>query len=322
MPPRFWAYAALFIGAGIIYWWRTEVGEVQTLRDDLMARQRTVEKDLGPRWFPLRDKIEQWVQECGTRTELEHIDQETLSGWDFRGMRGIYLRLGIDDAVNLDRLREATQRSLHDGFTACLLVAPNPSPLAGPACQTTRDCQRGHFCNEMKHCSEYSQPYNLRIAYQTMRVLTPEWVQDVQQITAKLTLRGAVATFDAINEYDIPIAVDLLQRSKYFMVVVDEKAPEGSEPEPVLDDEVDPEAGVRFDPSIPTAPHKARVCVWRLEDDKQVLAIRRDAAGALVGGRAATSVSSEVARQRQANSCALALSVREAMGIDTATKAP
>ena len=320
MPPKFWAWAALFIGAGIIIWWKVEEGRIQRMRNDLLGRQRGVEAKLGPRWLPLRNKIEKWTQECAAN-KLEEVTGAGLAkSWDFRSMNGIYLRLAQEAARDAERMREAAVKSLHDGFTACLLKIPNPSPIKGPECRTTHDCDEGHWCNEFKHCAKYSQPYNLRLAYKTMYVMTDEWVKDIQAITNKITLRGAVATFDAANKYDLPVAAQLLVKAKYYMVIVDEPAEkvddeDASHQLPSLVD-----AGAADDRNIPTAPHKARVCVWRLKDeqhknDKKMLALVLDAAGSLVGPKtAATSLATRIAQQRQANSCALALSVREAIG--------
>ena len=83
------------------------------------------------------------------------------------------------------------------------------------------------------------------------------------------------------------------------------------------------DAGVLGDDrSISSAAHKARVCVWRIEDAKKVVSVRRDAAGSLVGGPVPADLTTRIARQRQANSCALALSVREALGDDSAARVP
>ncbi len=321
MPVRFWKWAAVFIGAGIILWWKLEQGEVNQMRNELLARQRAVTEQLGPRWFPLRDKIEGWTVECAAKDFKEVVVDQLLDQWDFRTMAGIYLRLAQAAATSPKSIREAATKSLHDGFTSCLLVVNNPNPIAGPECRTTQDCAQGQLCNDYQHCAEYGQPYNLRLAYRTMYVMTDEWTADIQDITKKLTMRGAVATFDAINKYDLPAAAELLQRAKFFLVVVDEPASavdkEGDLGLPEVAD-----AGVADDLSIPTAPHQARVCAWRLEDGAKVLAVRRDAAGQLMGGPETTNLETRIARRRQANSCALALAVREALGVEPGAKVP
>jgi hypothetical protein len=322
LPARFWLWAFVLIGAGIIVWWKLEQGEIAKMKSELLARQRAVVTELGPRWFPLRDKLETWVQECGSGAFVEHADPGLAGRWDFRAMPGIYLRLAQKDTQSVDSIRSATNKSLLDAFTACLLTSDNPSPVAGPTCETTEDCQPSLHCNEFKHCAPYSQPYNLRTAYRTMRVMTDEWVSDVQEINNKLTMRGAVATFESINKHDLPVAADLLQRSEFFLVVVDEAAPPGTEDEPPPPPAEGEPAVLSDDRSIPTAPHQARVCVYRLDDGQRMLAVRRDAAGQLMGGTQPVDHRARVAQQRQANSCALALGVREAMGAERGAEAP
>jgi hypothetical protein len=280
-------------------------------------------EELGPRWFPLRDKIERWTRECGSDA-FEPIEAKDLvKSWDFRSMPGIYLRLAQKATTSNEAIRDAAQKSLHDGFTSCLLLVPNPNPLAGPKCETTHECPRGQLCNDYKHCSEYSQPYNLRLAYRTMHVMTDEWVTDVQDITNKLTIRGAVASFEMINKYDLPVAADLLQRAKYFLVVVDEEPTAEEAARGPTDAEED--AGVKEDRSISSAPHQARVCAWRLEDDRKMVALRAAADGELRHVRRSASPPAPRtlhAQQQQANSCALALDVRASIGAEPTEVAP
>ncbi|RLB65814.1 MAG: hypothetical protein DRI90_01010 [Deltaproteobacteria bacterium] len=321
MPVRFWKWAAVCIAAGIILWWKLEQGEINKMRNELLSRQRAVKEQLGPRWFPLRDKIEGWTVECAAKDFKEVVAEKLVDDWDFRTMPGIYLRLAQGVATSPESIREAATKSLHDGFTSCLLLVNNPHPIAGPECRTTGDCAKGQLCNDYQHCSEYSQPYNLRLAYRTMYVMTDEWTADVQDLTKKLAVRGTVATFDAINKYDLPAAAELLQRAKYFLVVVDEPASEVDKKGALGLPEV-ADAGAADDQSIPTAPHMARVCAWRLADDAKVLATRKHAAGQLMGGKEATHLATRIAKRRQANSCALALAVREAIGVEPGAKVP
>jgi hypothetical protein len=324
MPPRFWGWAAIFIGAGVIVWWKLEEGEAQRLRNELLARQRAVVAELGPRWYPLRAKMEGWTEACARVPEAEDVvEREALAAWPFRKLAGIYLRLGRASAETVDKVREAANKSLHDGFTACLMLVSNPSPLEGAECRTAEDCPAGHWCNEFSRCARHSQPFNLRLAYKTLHVMSDEWVKDVQTATKKLTLRGAAASFDAAHKYDLPVAIEMLTRARYFLVVIDEPptAAEAAADEAVPAEPRDGGTG-SDDGSIATAPHKARVCLWRLEDDRKMLSVRRDAAGVLMGGAEPLTLESRAARQRQANSCALALAVREALGDDKASKAP
>ncbi|MBI4951973.1 MAG: hypothetical protein HY908_08065 [Myxococcales bacterium] len=311
-PPKFWAAAAVLLGASVVVWWKLDSDKLQRARNELLTRQRETAAELAPKWLPLRDKIEAWTVACaGEHKEL--IELEVGKAWDFRNLDGLYLRLGKVHAGDAEAVRKATKESLHDAFTACLWTGANPSPLAGPACETSRNCEVRQFCNEFEHCAEYAQPYNVSLAYRTMKVLSTEWVEEVQGISDKLILRAALATYDDAVQFDSPVAVDLLARAKYFMAVVDEPADEGEEPEPETAD-----AGTRTTRDvrgIPSGAHMARVCVWRLEDEKPMLAIRREAAGSLEGpGAALADAKSRRALQMQANSCALAVAVRSAIG--------
>ena len=302
--PKVWTWITLVLAVGLVVWWKVDSGKIDDLRSQLLSRQREVAARLGPSWVALRDRAEKWTGECAA-DKLEEVKGDKLvATWDFRSMPGVYLRLAKSNAGDSMKIRAAAGKSFHDGFTSCLFTSQNTSPVAGTACQSTLECPRGQICNEFRQCAEHGQPYNLRIAYRAMYVLSDEWVENIQSLRNDLELRGAMQTFDATEKYDLPVATELLSQAKYFMVVVDESV-EGGEPEVAAD------AGPPTDDrSISATPHAARVCLWRLEDGKKMLALRREGAGELMGGTPAND-ETRLARQRQANSCALALSVRD-----------
>lgn len=312
-PVRFWLWAMTFIGAGIIVWWKIDQGEIEEMKSELLSRQRAVVKELGPRWFPLRDKIETWTAECGAEAFIEQPADDLVEEWDFRKEAGIYLRLAQSATKSPEAIRDAATKSLRDGFTSCLFTVDNPSPLAGIECMDSSDCPDKHLCNEFNHCQEPSQPVNMRLAYKSLHMLGDQWVANVQEIDNKLTARGALATFEAANKFDLPVATDLLLGSKYFLVVVDEAVKvDDSDLQHTLPEA---DAGTEDDRSIPTAPHPARVCMWRLSDGERMFAVRAKASGELRGTMGPdVGPQTRIAQQRQANSCSLALEVRDRLG--------
>ncbi len=310
--PKFWAWTGLILAVTFILHWKRSQGEVESERQKLMARQRAVAAELGPRWLPLREKVEAWTLELAKDAGPEIADKDALAAWDFRDKPGLYLRMPVDQATSPESIRKAAKDSLRDGFTACLLRAPNQNPLAGAECKRTRDCPQGEFCNEVDRCARPAQPYNLRVAYRTLHVLSDDWVRDAQEASSDLRLRVLSGSFDETVQDDLPMAVDLLTRAQYFLLVLDEK-PAGAL-------EV-PDGGSVAD-AVLGSPHSARVGVWRLDDGKPVLRVRREAAGELLGLGGEVDAKVLEARQRQANSCALAIAVRQAMGDTKAAAVP
>lgn len=300
---KFWGYAAIFLVLSAILHWKWTQGQIESARQRLMARQRAVAIELGSRWFPLRDRVEGWTLDLARSAGDEIVDLEALKAWDFRELAGIYLRLRVDEATSIDAIRKNAQQSLRDAFTACLLRVPNPNPLVGAECKRTRDCPPGEHCNEADRCSRPAQPFNLRVAYRTMHVLSDEWVRDVQDASTELRLRLLENSFDDTMQDDVPLAAELLTRAQYYLLVLDE-----------------PEEGAATTEALLAVPHMARVGLWRLSDGKPILRLRREASGNLIGGTPSVEESVLQARQRQANSCALALAVREAIG-DTSAAA-
>ncbi|MCC6556919.1 MAG: hypothetical protein IT372_28535 [Polyangiaceae bacterium] len=310
---KFWGYSGIILAVCLILNWKWSQGRLESDRQKLMTKQRAAAVELGPKWSGLRGRVERWTLELARDAGQEVVDQEALRSWDFRQMAGLYLRLRVDEAKSEDAIRKGAVGSLRDAFTSCLIRVPNASPLAGAECKRTRDCPQGEHCNENDRCAKPAQPFNLRVAYRTMHVLSEEWVRDVQEASNELRLRVLDGSFDDIMQDDIRVAADLLTRAQYYLVVLDEPA-QGAAPA-AQEGESETEA-------LLAAPHTARVGLWRLSDDKLVLRVRREANGQLVGGMPTVEPGALEARKRQANSCALALAVREAMGDTSAASTP
>lgn len=318
---RFWGYTALVLILGFILRWKWLEDDNSKVRAKLLADQRGVAVEIAPRWQALRDPIEQWVTSLAASPGAEVVDKEALASWDFRAMHGIYLRLRVEDAKTAEAIRQGARDSLRDAFTACLTRVNNPHPteedkdgakVARTPCKRTRDCPKQQFCNEQDHCAPAAQPYNLRLAYRTMFFLTDEWMNEVKE-SGELRLHAFRVGFDDTIKDDMPLAVDMIAKAQYFMVVLDETPPEGLPKDEAS--AADP-AARKASPAelVQSVAHAARVGVWRLSDKKLVMRVRRDAGGSLIGLPPNVDPKTMAAAMRQANSCALALAVRQAMG--------
>src|SRR5690242_576137 len=99
-PVRFWAWVGLALAIALVFHWKRSQGEVESARQALMAKQRAVAAELGPRWLPLRDKIEGWTMALARNAGPDVVDKDALQGWEFRDKPGIYLRLRVDEAAS------------------------------------------------------------------------------------------------------------------------------------------------------------------------------------------------------------------------------
>lgn len=328
---KLWGYAALILAVGFILQWKWTGSDVERGRQKLLADQRGVAAELGPRWLPLRDRIEKWTMALAAGApQAPHgasdvVEREELARWDFRVLPGIFLRQRAEDATTPEAIRAGARESLRDAFTACLMRVPNANATAGKACKRTRDCPARESCNEQDHCSRPAQPFNLRVAYRTMHILTDEWVRDVQAVDSELRLRLFQTSFEDAIRDDLPLAAEFLTQAQYYLVVLDETPPGMPLPPPVAADAGAPTT-VAWNEALQGVAHFARVGVFRLSDEKMLLRVRREVGGEggfeLLGAQVAIEPSVLAARQRQANSCALALAVREAMGDTTAATVP
>jgi hypothetical protein len=314
-PTKYWGWAGVVMLLMSIFHYKRSLGEIDRLRAQLLGKQRFVKTELEAKWVPFRDKIGGWTQALATGPTEDLVDTEALAGWSFREKKGIYLRLRAEDAESPETIRKAAKDSLRDAFTACLAIAPNQSPLSGKECKRSSECARGEHCNEQDHCSRPAQPFNLRIAYRAFALLSDDWVREVQEAN-ELTLRALDGTFDDVVRDDMPMASDLLREAQYFLLVIDEKAKDEPAPAPGTDKTSKP-AETRQ-----ALEHFARIGVWRVADDKLVIRLRRETAGQLLGASGALDPEVAEARQRQANSCSLAIAVRQAMGDKNAATVP
>jgi hypothetical protein len=261
-----------------------------------------IAREVGGPYFALRDEVEAFTVKLANDTSDEDfVDLDLMtSAQNANGdaplfkSPGVYLRVTKPSAISPQKIRESAKDSLRDAFSACFLRTPHLDTRQGKACKKSKDCERGEICNELDVCSKPMQPYNLRIAYRGLFVLDPEWVRDVETASEELRLRWREDELTQANANDIPIAVDLVKRAKYFLVVVDD-VPKGLEP---MD-------GGTIEQAVQSEVHQARVGVLDLERHRTVLRVKRtvDVDIPVVPGQIE-------AQRRQVLNCALAQEVR------------
>jgi hypothetical protein len=315
--PQFWLWTALLLSTFGIVYWKYALGQLESQKSAVMAKQRAVMQALGPKIIPFRDRVEGWVMQLGEGS-LPNVVTPAASLDAIAAGPGVYLRLRLANAKEPATLRAAAVNSLRDGFTSCLFVRREETD--GKECKVPADCSGGQVCNDWGVCARPSQPYNLRLLYRTLRILSPEWTDDLHRASTDLSVRAFELELDAITKNDVPVAIELLSRARYFTAVLDEDPPTGI-PEALVHDKTRADESV--EERIQRAPHPARVGIWDVRENKLVLRIRAIAGGDFVpvGSRAAASPVTLAAEQRQVNSCALALDVKEAIGAKAANDA-
>lgn len=308
MPPHFWLWALTTIGVFTVIYWRIVQGHLESRKAQVMAKQRAVAATIGPTLLPFRDKVERWAKELAAPNYPGDFVMPGASAEPVVESSGVYLRLRLENAKDPKSIRKAATSSLRDGFTSCLFRSTGPDPMQGPPCKATKDCQPGQLCNEWSVCAEPPVPFNMRLAYRTLRVLSSEWTDELHAATSELGVMAYDRDLDSVTRHDVRIAADILARSKYFTLVLDE-APAAGLPAEI------PDAGETPEERLQRTDHYARVGIWRLKDDKLVLRVRAQAAGRFVpmGERVVRDPMNLAAQQRQVNSCELALAVRGAL---------
>ena len=308
MPPQFWLWTALALAAVLVVYWKIAQGKLESQKNAVMAKQRAIAQSLGPQILPFRDKIEGWVTGLAGSYKGDYFDPKARYG-EISRAPGVYLRLRSENAQTPEAIRKAAVRSLHDGFTSCFFRGTNLADQSkGPPCESSADCAEGLLCNEYDKCAPPPEPFNMRLAYRSLRVLSSAWTDELHEATNDLAVTAYDRDLDRVTREDVPIAAKILARAKYFVAVVDED-PKGGLPE-VSD------GGVESDEErVQRVAHVSRIGIWRLSDGKLVLCMRRMAQGRVVpvGDHVITRERTIKAQARQANSCALALEARNVL---------
>lgn len=301
------AWFALVVAVALgLYGYRAS-SELDGERQVLLSKQRATRAELEPLWSALRSKVESSAKDLVSAPDEELVEREELSRFPFQQLPGIYLRVRQGQADSPEKLQAAALTASKDAFTACLMRTAGDSPIAGAECTRTSECPSGQLCNELDRCARPAQPYNLRLAYRALFVIEEAWAEEVRTTRSDLTLSALAGTFDDVMRSEIPIAIELLSKAQFILLVIDEL----------------PERSVETPDAGPSAEDRdvlegktwfSRVGLYRLSDGKPLVRMRREVKGQMLGGSRAADPEVEAARLRQARSCALALELREAVG--------
>lgn len=262
--------------------------ELSAEKRSLLAKQRAVEATLGAQWFPLRDRLERDTVEAAGPFQGDRIAPEALES-PFRTEPGLYLRMLVTDAANVESIRRVAGDAKKDAFAACLLREPNVGGSRG-------DLDASAFAE---------QPWNLGQAYAATRILLDRWVHDVEDADDEMRLRVFSEQYEKAVREEIPLAIDVVARARFFLLVLDEEWGEA----------IPADGGRVTEEALQLVVHPARVFLFDLKAEKELFRLRRSG-GALVipaGEHPVTDPETRDAMQRQANNCSLATLVDAAL---------
>jgi hypothetical protein len=256
---------------------------------DVLSQQRALKATIGAEWFPLRDEIEKYVLEAAGAFKGDFVDSEAVR-WDFRSAPGLYLRMRVADANNVESLRQAAVVSQRDQFVGCFLREQNFAAAHG-------EPDAGAFPE---------QPWNLARAYVATRVLNDEWANGLKAADDKMQLRVFTEQYEKAAQVDMKTAAQVVKQARFFLLVLDEDADEATK---------SADGGPVTEAGLQLVPHWSRVHVLDLRTKSELVRLRRQGAASFVfaGDRATTDEETRDALQRQVNNCSLANQVRAAI---------
>ena len=254
-------------------------------KEEILSQQRAAVSTVGAEWYPLRDRLEKLTLDFAARFDGDKVDVEQAK-MDFRASPGLYLRMRVADARDVESLRKHAKESAKDAFTGCLLREPNAALARGDA-----DAGTGP-----------EQPWNLHRAYSATRVMTDEWASEVKDAGDKNRLRVFRQQYDKAKREEIPVAIDIVKRAQFYLLVLDEDVPEARE----LSD-----GGTITEEALQQVPHPTRVHIVNLKTGGSIASLRKTAEAdfTFVGERAVRDPETLAAMKRQVNNCALAQQV-------------
>ena len=281
--------AAAAIACGLIAHAVVSGHELRSDKQALLGKQRAVQSTLGAEWFPLRDALETDILVDARGFAGDKVAPEAKAR-AFRSQPGLYLRMRVADATDVEAIRKGAADAKKDAFAACFLREPNAAGTRG-------EIDGGAFAE---------QPWNLGQAYASTRILTDAWIREVNDADEPMRLRVFSEQYDKAVRDEIPLAIDVVKRAQFFLLVLDEDVPEAAQYA---------EGGAITEAALQLVSHPARVHLYDLRSHQEVVRVRRSASWEVIpaGERRVTDPETVDAMKRQANNCALANAVDAAL---------
>lgn len=263
-------------------------------KEDLLKQQRAAVATVGAEWVPIRDQVEKLTMEAASAPFPGDMVASEAPSWDFRTSPGLYLRARVEDAMKPETLRDAVRESVRDSFASCLL-RPTSTTIAALA--------QGLDAGPPAMADD--QPWNLRQGYTSTHVLEDAWANEVKAAKDELTVRVFEIQYDKAQKEEIPVAINIVKRAQFFLLVLDEDVPAAAELARVAND-----GGGITEAEIQQVPHPARVYLIDLETNKEMVRLRRTVDPDLGAGQhTVRDPEVRASLRRQINNCALAQSV-------------
>ncbi len=285
-------YAGLAIAAVMFVYNAWEKRAIESARRALMGEVRAARATVGAEWEPLQASIERYAGDEAFRnpTYPGDVTDPGMADWQFRDQPGLYVRLRLRDVVGTPdfatEFRKLALSSTHDGFTSCLL--------------------RTAATGVAKDGVLSDQPWNLKTAYQAVRVLGDDWMQEVESADSQLRLRAFSEQWQAARDTDIPRAIEMMTRSRFFLMVYDEDVP-------ALDALAPGDGGTAGMAELQSIPHPVRILLVDLQNKRTARRrIQVDSTYRLMG-ESPPLEGSDASLRRQVQNCQLARAFAESM---------
>ncbi|MBX3232686.1 MAG: hypothetical protein KIT84_44080 [Labilithrix sp.] len=296
-----WLFGIGTVLVVVIGAWIYRDRSLDAMKEELFSKQRAATTTVGAEWYPLRERLEKLtIEAAAPEYKGDHVDPAAAK-WNLTDVPGLYLRMRTADAKDAESLRKKAKDSARDSFVGCFLRENNPSMAAA-----AKGEDAGTGWND--------QPWNLRLAYQTTRILSEEWTTEAKNAEDEIHFRVFMQQYEKAIAEEIPHAIDIVKRAQFFLLVLDEDVDEAMQFAP----DSGYRAGQISEEGLQQVVHPSRVHLIDLrtkDGDPTLLRVRRsaDADFHFVSGAMPNNAYTLSALKRQVMNCNLAEQVKTAL---------
>jgi hypothetical protein len=270
--------------------------QLETSRKVLAGKQRATAATVGKEWSDIAERLEDWTLASAQVYPGDLRDPE-LTNWKFQHLPGLWLRVRMAEATRREDLQRVVKFSVRDAFVGCLLGEAATPVRRAPA---SDDDATNDFPE---------QPWNMKRAYQATHVLEREWLAELQLVNDDLRMRYLEKEFEKAERNDIPVAIEIIKKARYFLLLLDED---------VAAAKAEGDAGLMVS-DLTLIPHPVRIVLIDLQARRVMLRLRLASQGeyhmlasdgAILSASGVVSDETSRAVRRQVNNCDLASAVK------------
>lgn len=237
-----WKWVGLvfgFVTVALVWYFVRADRELRAERSRILRQLNGMKGSVQVEYGKLRDQVEAWTVAAATKPYPGDLVDRDARALNWRERPTVYLRLRVEEAKTLDAVHLNSRTVAIDSIASCLLRARSGGPW----------------------------PYGEVLT--RMEMLGVDFIKDVSSTTNDLRMRNLSFALDYWEKNDFPTVRDATKQAEYFVLALDE--------DPTSMPATSAAFGATATPSqrIASVTHPIRLHVWRLQEGREILRVRR-----------------------------------------------